>query len=112
MNAPIKHQIIEGPNGQPLFAVIPYDEYTALVDRQDSETTLPHAVVGAHVIDGKSLVRAWREHRGLTQNEVAEKMGVTQAAYCQMEKQGVRLRRPTIEKIAEALGVEVEQLGE
>jgi transcriptional regulator with XRE-family HTH domain len=52
---------------------------------------------------------AWREHFGLTQAEVAGRIGITQAAYAQME----RVRQPrkaTLAKVASALGLEVEQL--
>jgi len=63
-------------------------------------------------LQGLSLVRAWREHLGLTQEEVARRMGVTRPAYAQMEAKGVRPRVPTLKKIAEAFGVEWEQVRE
>ena len=104
-----EHQIIQGPDGRPLFAVVPYGEYLRLIGRRD-EPTFPHEVVGANVIDGKSLIRAWREYKKITQQDMAEKMGITQAAYSQMERPDSRLRRVTLKKIAAALGVDVDQL--
>ncbi len=52
---------------------------------------------------------AWREHFGLAQAEVATRIGITQAAYAQMERVK-QPRKATLEKVAAALGLEVEQL--
>jgi transcriptional regulator with XRE-family HTH domain len=52
---------------------------------------------------------AWRDHLGLTQAEVAGRVGITQAAYAQMERVK-QPRKATLEKVAAALGLEVEQL--
>ena len=46
---------------------------------------------------------------GLTQAEVAGRIGITQAAYAQMERVK-QPRKATVEKVAAALGLEVEQL--
>jgi len=59
---------------------------------------------------GFSLIRAWREYKGLSQEAVARNMGISQAAYSQMESPEARLRKATIEKIASALDVEISQL--
>lgn len=74
------------------------------------QSTIPHAVVGANVIEGKSMVRAWREYKKLTQKQMAETLGITQAAYSQIEKPESKLRHATLEKIAPAMGIMVEQL--
>lgn len=105
-------KILESDDGKPLFAVVPYDEYLELVNSRDREITIPHAVVGANVIDGKSMVRAWREYKKITQAQMAKKLGITQAAYSQMEKPDAKLRRTTLEKIAAAMGILTEQLTE
>jgi transcriptional regulator with XRE-family HTH domain len=52
---------------------------------------------------------AWREHFGLTQAELAGRIGITQAAYAQMERVK-QPRKATLEKVAMALGLEAEQL--
>jgi transcriptional regulator with XRE-family HTH domain len=67
-------------------------------------------VVGRYSIQGQSLIWAWREFKSLTQEEVAEKMGISQSAYSQVEKSDAPLRRATIQKIADALGVAPGQL--
>ena len=101
---------IENEEGKPIFAVVPYDEYLDLVARRDRDITIPHAVVGANVIEGKSMIRAWREYKKLTQKQMAEKLGITQSAYSQLEKPGAKPRYATLEKIASALGIMVEQV--
>ena len=72
--------------------------------------TIPNEVVGLIVKKGMNLVKAWRTHLGLTQKEVAKRAGITQAAVSQMEKTDNELRTATLEKLADAMGVSVEQL--
>lgn len=72
--------------------------------------TIPHEVVELVHLQGLSMIRAWREHLGLSQREVAGRMGVSQPAFAKMEAPGVTPRLPTLKKIAAALGVEWEQL--
>lgn len=106
MNAPTNIQIINGPGGQPAFVVIPYDEYMAT--RAAERDLIPHDVV-SRTVDGATPVRAWREHLGLTQTEVAERLGISQPAYAQQEN-SERLRKASREKIAVALGITPGQL--
>jgi DNA-binding XRE family transcriptional regulator len=108
MNAPINHQIIE-KDGQPLFVVVPYDEYQSMIEK-DMDVTIPHDVVERHILEEVSLVRAWREYKRLSQREVAKKIGISQSAYSQMEKPDANLRSTTIKKIASALEVLPTQL--
>ena len=72
--------------------------------------TIPLEVSKLCNLDGKSLVRAWREYKGLTQLEVAGRMGVSRAAYAQMEAPDSNPRYSTLKRLAKALGVEVDQL--
>ena len=48
--------------------------------------TVPNEVVNLCLERGVSAMAAWREDFGLTQAEVAGRIGVTQAAYAQMER--------------------------
>lgn len=48
--------------------------------------------------------------RGMTQKELAERIGITQPTVCDYERLGMRPRRRNRIKIAEALDVEVELL--
>ena len=113
MNEPTDIQIIM-QNGRPAFVVIPYDEYrrTFHGKKIPEGDGIPHEVVGMTVKKGYSLIRAWREYLGLTQQEVAERMRITQAALSQMESGGKRLRKETQQKLAAALGVQVTQIQE
>lgn len=111
MNALTDHQIIE-KNGEPLFVLVPYEEYLSLMQEKTAGPTIPHEVVERHILEEKSLVRAWREYKGLSQQEMAERMGVSQSAYSQMEKPDASLRQTTLEKIAAALDLHPDQLQE
>lgn len=105
-------QIIK-QNGRPAFVVIPYDEYIkAFPDKpwNPGKDLIPHEVVGMTIKKGFSPAHAWREYLGLSQKEVAKKMGITQAALSQMESGEKKLRKATMEKLAVALGINVEQL--
>jgi predicted transcriptional regulator len=71
---------------------------------------VPNEVV-EHVIMAKlTPVRAWREHLGLTQTEVATRIGISQAAFAQVEAPEVRPRKSTLQRVAQALGIQLEQL--
>ncbi len=107
MKTPTNIQYIE-QNGKPVFAVIPYDEYLKLLPPED--VTIPHEVVGLVIKKGMNLVKAWRTHLGLTQSEIAKKAGITQAALSQMENNENTLRTATLEKLAKAMNLTVDQL--
>ena len=48
-----------------------------------------------------------REKRGLSQRELAERLGTTQSAVARLEAGNVSPILPTLDKVAEALGVEL-----
>jgi len=111
MNEPTNNpQIIRGPDGTPQYVVIPYDEYMESRERPDDEVTLPLEVVRLSLLEKKGLVRAWREYLGLTQDEVARRMGVSQPTYAGFEQPGRSVRYATRARIARAFGIEPEQL--
>jgi DNA-binding XRE family transcriptional regulator len=109
MNTHIEHQIIM-QNGQPVFVVIPYQDFLRFSGNMEDKVYFPHEVVHSHTIEEKSLARAWREYKGLSQEEMAKRMGISQPAYAQMEKPSARLRLKTRMKIASALGISPDQL--
>lgn len=121
MTTRIEHQIIK-KDGRPAFAVIPYSVFKKLerdfksAENDDIEekikTAIPLKVVEINVVEGKSLLRAWREYLGLSQAEVAEKASMTQAALSQLEKPDAKPRKATLKKLAAALDLQVEQLQE
>ncbi|KXS31552.1 MAG: DNA-binding protein [Candidatus Gallionella acididurans] len=107
MNAPTNIQILKDAKGKPAFAVIPYAEYISLSKQQ--APTIPNAVVNKVINKDMTPIRAWREHLGLTQTEVARRLGISQSAYAQQEAKEP-VRKSTREKIAQALGIVSEQL--
>jgi DNA-binding Xre family transcriptional regulator len=53
--------------------------------------------------DGSSSIAAWREFRGLTQKELAQKIGISNAQVAKWEKPSARARKTNLAKIAQAL---------
>lgn len=107
MNVHTDIQIIHDRNGSPAFVVVPYSDWLASRDRE--ENLVPNEVVNLTFNHDWSTMRAWREHLGLTQTEVATRANMTQGAYAQMENSG-KPRRASLKKIAKAMGLSVEQL--
>ena len=112
MSARTDPQIIS-QNGKPAFAVIPWNEYQAMVHKQiepdESDVWFPNEVVKANV-RGESLIKAWREYLKLTQAELAAKAGMKQSALARLESSNASPRKATLSKLAEAMGISVEQL--
>ncbi len=104
-------QIINGKNGKPAFAVIPYDIYQELYKKRDLDDNvyIPDEIVGKMIMSKFSPIQAWREYLNFTQEEVAKKMNISQSAYCQMET-AKKPRKATLEKVADALDIDLEQL--
>lgn len=98
-------QILHDRDGNPEFAVIPYQDY---LDRYVPKSTVPHAVV-SDIVDGATPIRAWRDYLGFTQTEVAKRLGISQSAYAQMEA-AERPRAATLERVAEAFSITADQL--
>ena len=107
MNAPIpnEHQVVRH-KGKPVAVVIPWAEYLALVPPPRTQPTTPQEVVEKFFGEGKSLVQSWREYLGLTQEDVAGRLGMKQSSYQQIEKKSARPRPATLEKVAAAFGLE------
>jgi DNA-binding XRE family transcriptional regulator len=73
--------------------------------------SLPAEMV-KRILDGENPVRVWREHRGMTTTELAEKAGVSQSYISQIESEKREGTVKTMKKIAEALGVDIDDLVE
>lgn len=52
-------------------------------------------------------VRRLRIERGLSQQELAERMGLPQSVIARLEAGGVELRLSTLDRVAQVLGVEL-----
>jgi len=100
--------------GKSAFVLVPWEEFKRvrpiLEGDKSRATGIPQAVVEAHVLRDVPIIRAWREHIGITQGELAARMGVSQAAVAKLEKPDAKPRGATLKKVAEALGISPAQL--
>ena len=119
-------QIIK-KDGNPEWAVIPYKEYMRLVaeaemlqDVRDHDTILkaveqgeeeviPAKVVYA-ILDGENPIRVWREHRQLTQKQLAEKAGISTPYLSQLESGKRAGKTAVLSAIAKVLNVDLEDI--
>ncbi len=119
-------QIITSPAGERLV-VVPEAEYLALVDAADdaddreaaarfaerraagAEELLPAALV-RRMVEGENPVRLWREHRGLSARTLAGRAGIAQPYLSQIETGRRDGSVDTLRKIAEALGVTMDDI--
>ncbi|HDV6335502.1 TPA: helix-turn-helix domain-containing protein [Klebsiella michiganensis] len=123
-------QIIKDDEGKAQYAVIPYDEYFQMclqLAELDDETEadledipvehdiydnvmLPGDVCNIMDKEKVSLQAAWRILRGLSQQEVANKLGISQSAVSQLEAIDSRPQKRTREKLAAIYGCTQEQI--
>lgn len=121
-------QIIER-NGKPEWAVLPYEEYLRLVEQAElledirdfdeinnaiergKEELIPAEVVNA-ILDGKNPIKVWREHRSLTQQELADRVGISKPYLSQLETGKRTGTTDVLAAIAEALDVSLEQVAD
>ena len=117
-------QLIKDDEGIPQYVVIPYNEYFRMclkLSELDDETDddledievehdslddvkLPGEVCRIMTWQDVSLQAAWRILRGLSQQEVADKLGISQSAVSQLEAVDSRPQKRTREKLAAIYG--------
>lgn len=73
------------------------------------EEMLPSAMVD-RLTSGENTVRIWREHRGLSVKQLAEKADVSAAYISQIEGGKREGTVSTLRKVADALGVALDDL--
>lgn len=73
-------------------------------DREDDGVRFPAAVAYA-IADGAHPLRAWREHRGLTLQAVADAAGLSKPYVSQLEAGKRAGPAATLKRLAAALGV-------
>ncbi|MBK7216455.1 MAG: helix-turn-helix transcriptional regulator [Candidatus Promineofilum sp.] len=112
--------------GQPEYAVLPYDVYLRLVEDAEmladvrdydeameriaaGEELVPAEVVYA-LLDGGNPIRIWREHRGMSQSELATRAGISASYLSQLESGKRDGTMDVLQGIAVALGVVLDDL--
>ena len=113
-------QYIKDEEGKDQYVVIPYSDYfrmrLALLEYDDEDESgwedipyesdiyddvmLPGEVCDVMHKENVSLQAAWRILRGMSQQEVAEKLGISQSAVSQLEALDSRPQKRTREKLA------------
>ncbi|SEG34065.1 helix-turn-helix domain-containing protein [Billgrantia desiderata] len=73
------------------------------------EETFPSTVVAA-LLDGVAPVRVFREHRGMRAGELADKAGISQGYLSEIESGKKAGSLSVLKRIAEVLGVELNDL--
>jgi DNA-binding XRE family transcriptional regulator len=122
----VKAQIIE-KNGKPEYAVIPYADYLrlleALEDKADAavvaafhdayragrEFLIPAEILRRE-LEGESPIRLWRDHRGLSQLELANRAGISKPYLSQIESGKRQGTVETLSALARALEVPLDVL--
>lgn len=74
-------------------------------------TTIPHEVIKANV-RGDTMVKAWREYLGMTQEELAVKAVMLVSEIAELEKPDSNPHSTILKKLAAAMSIDVEQLKE
>jgi len=99
--------------GKPAFVVLPIEDYRALTaGHPEMRTTLPQEVVRKNVLEGMSLLKAWRTWAGLGQAELAARARATQGQIANFENGKSIPRADTLLRLSSALGVSADLLWE
>ncbi|HTP65068.1 MAG TPA: helix-turn-helix transcriptional regulator [Geobacteraceae bacterium] len=122
----MKAQIID-KDGKPEFAVISYADYKHYLELLEDETdartvaefheayvagrefTVPDEIMRRE-LEGESPVKLWREHRGLTQQELAKRAGISKPYLSQIETGKRQGTIDTLSAVARALNVPLDAL--
>ena len=103
-----QYQAVTSPAGEVTHLIIPIDDFRTISTKGKGD--VPHEVFSRCLTDDVPLIRAWREHLDLSQADVAARLQVSQSQYSKWESGNVDLRLSTLNKIADALGLDIEQL--
>ena len=119
-------QIIER-DGKPEWAVLPYEEYLQLLEQAElledirdfdaisaaiergDEELIPAEVVYA-ILDGENPIKVWREYRGLTQQQLSDKAGISKPYLSQIETGKRTGTTEILSAIAKSLDVSLEEV--
>ncbi len=112
-------QIIK-QNGVPVFAVIDWDKYQDLLRRagdivsdaalNDDANYTPHQVIELIFNKNYATIQAWRIYLGFTQQQIADKLGLSQVEVAKLEQIAHTQSNDTIHKLAKILAIHPQQL--
>ena len=119
--ATTRHQVISDAQGEPEYAVLPYAEFVRLSrhdedqrDRQLAEEAMAEEALAwpmaKRLLEGESPLKVWREHRGLSQRQLAEVVGARAAYISQLETGRKRPSLALAMALAKALSVTIDDL--
>ena len=115
--------LIRTPKGEELV-LVPKEEFESLLDdldiaraqvimervRSGEEELYPSELVERLIIGGEQPVKVFREYRGMTQEELARRAGTSKNYISQIENRRRRAGRKLQARLAEALGLDPEDL--
>jgi DNA-binding XRE family transcriptional regulator len=114
-------------DGKPEWAVLPYEHYLKLVEQTElledirdfdrisaaiergEEELIPADVVYA-ILDGVNPIKAWREYRGLTQQQLADAAGISKPYLSQIETGRRKGTTEILSAIAKTLNISLDEI--
>lgn len=116
-------QVIQ-KDGKPAFYVVPadiWDKVRSLIEDADDNAAFDRALahddgiripsdVAFAIAEGVPPIRAWREHRGLSQDALAKSASLSKPFISQIESGKRAGTASTLKKLASALSVPVDAL--
>lgn len=121
-------QYIKNPQGNAEFVVLPVADYEELLSKaeayndenewedidiiedENDNATIPNEIVWIMAERNVNSLGAWRIYRNLSQQEVADRTGLTQSAISQAERRESKPQKKTREKLAKIYQCLPEQL--
>ena len=121
----MKAQFIEIEGKQ--VAIIPADDYRVLLEKAEmlddvaaydrakaalaaGDDELVPALVANAILDGENPVRVWRQHREMSQVQLAEATGISQAYLAQIETGKREGTLSLFRSLADALEIDLDDL--
>ena len=119
-------QLIER-DGKPEWAILPYEEYLQLIEQAEmledirdydvakaelvkgEDELIPAEIVYA-ILDGENPIKVWREYRGLTQQQLADKAKISKPYLSQIETGKRTGTTEILSAIAKVLNVSLEEV--
>lgn len=114
-------------DGKPEWAVVPYEDYLKLLEEAEmledirdydaakaelekgEDELIPAEVVFA-ILDGANPIKVWREYRGLTQQQLADKVKISKAYLSQIETGKRKGSTENLSAIAKALDISLDDI--